>query len=155
MRKREKTVVEEESAAADQEEMLELQQATMEGAEDAALAFRQVDEEFLADIKAQEDALLQEVPNFSLTEEMEKNPLFATMLACGEQLLDVFHYFHPEVLAERMEKDMVKQIQARKRRPRVVAQTGAKDSGVNIDQLNEEQMAEIDRRVRRGERVTF
>lgn len=141
-------------AMADEQEMNQLQDATIEGIQETVDTTVPIDEDFVAAIKAQEEMLKADIPELNLAQEMENEPLFATMLACGENLYDVYSYFHPEFLEKRMEETVMARIQKRNLRPSAM-KSRPSSSNVSIENLSEKEIADIDARVRRGEKITF
>lgn len=146
--------LESRDSAVDEQEMNALQDAAVDGVEQAARAATNITEDFIASIKVQEEILRQDLPELDLATEMEQYPLFAMMLAYGENLFDVYGYFHPEFTEKRMEENVMSRIQKRNMRPKSI-KSRPEASSVNVENLSDEEMAEIDRRVRRGEKVTF
>lgn len=136
-----------------QQEMDDLSRITEEGIKNADQnAVTKIDEEFLANIRYQEEELKKQVPEFDLGAEIEKNPMFAVMLSFNEPLQQVFAYFNPEIVYREMEKDILERIKSRNLRPDHVEQRG-KAGGFDVNNLSSKDMAEIDKRVRRGERI--
>lgn len=134
-------------------DMEELGAITADGIKEAdKMAATKIDEEFLADIKFQEEELKKEIPEFNLADEIEKNPMFAVMLSFKEPMAKVYGYFNPEVVYKEIEQDILERIKARNLRPAHVEQRG-KSKGVDVNSLSASDIAEIDKRVRRGERV--
>lgn len=134
-------------------DMEKLGEATVNGIKEADKdAIERIDEEFLAEIKFQEEELQKLIPEFNLATEIEKNPMFAVMLSFREPMQKVYEYFNPEYLYHEIEKEILDRIKARNLRPVHVEQRGK--SGVyDINNLSANDIAEIDKRVRRGERV--
>lgn len=150
----EKREVVERDSSVDEKEMNQLQDATIDGIQETVETTAPIDEDFIAAIKAQEEILRADIPELDLATEMENEPLFATMLACGENLYDVYGYFHPEVMEKRMEEAVLARIQKRNLRPSAM-KSRPSSSNVSIENLSEKEIADIDARVRRGEKITF
>lgn len=135
------------------EKMEELSRVTAEGIKKADKeAIKGIDEEFLAEIKVQEDELKRNIPDFDLAAEIEKNPMFAVMLSFNEPMERVYEYFNPEYVYREIEKEILERIKSRNLRPAPVEQRG-KAGGFDINNLSRKDMEEIDKRVRRGERI--
>ena len=122
---------------------------------------RELEEKYapqMAEIFLQEDEFKRIKPEFDLSEELKANPLMATMLASGHRLSEVYDFFHPEEALERMsdqaERQALENIMARNGRPREIF-SSAGSKGKDIMRLSQEEMDEIDRRVRAGERVVL
>lgn len=111
---------------------------------------------FLLGIAQQAEALSEKMP-FDLAREME-NPVFAMLLATDAPLRDVMEYVHPELKSQRLradaEREVVERIRARNQRPAPLTRANA-SSQMDVAALTDEQIREIDRRVKRGERVVL
>lgn len=129
---------------------------TIDRATDAALG-NNTHAAFLVDIAQQAEALSQEM-DFDLAREME-NPVFAMLLATGAPLRDVMEYVHPEQKAARLradaEREVIERIRARNQRPASLQRANASQSQLDVSALSDEQIRDIDRRVKRGERVVL
>lgn len=137
------------------EEMANLASATQENIDKAKEEhIKTIDEKFLARVKVEEQELQAKFPNFSVKKEMEKNPLFAVMLVFNESVEDVYYYFNKDILTKQIEKEVIEKIKARDVMPDTISASG-KTSKFNVDNLTEKDIEEIDKRVRRGEKVTF
>ncbi len=134
-------------------EMEELSRVTAKGIQEADKdAVPKIDEEFLAEIKVQEEELKKLIPEFDLAAEIEKNPMFAVMLSFKEPMGKVYEYFNPEYLYREIEKEILDRIKSRNLRPEHVEQRG-KSGGYDVSSLSAKDIEEIDKRVRRGERI--
>ena len=137
------------------DDMEALGEITLKGIKEADKeATTEIDEEFLADIKFQEEELKKLVPEFDLSEEIQKNPMFAVMLSFKEPMDKVYGYFNPEFVYKEIEKEILERIKSRNLRPAHVEQRG-KSGGYDVNSLTAADIAEIDKKVRRGERVEF
>ena len=112
--------------------------------------------EFIQSILQQTEALKRDYPEFSMEEAMQ-NPLFAMMLAKGESLERVADYFYPERAREKVfreaEDEVLERIRRRNARPHTMAHANQGEIYRDIGKLSDEEILDIDRRVKRGERV--
>lgn len=137
----------------DVKDMEKLGEATINGIKEADKdVIEKIDEEFLAEIKLQEEELQKQIPEFDLASEIEKNPMFAVMLSFREPVERVYEYFNPEYVYKEIEKEILDRIKSRNLRPAHVEQRG-KNGGYDVNNLSAKDIEEIDKKVRRGERV--
>ncbi len=113
--------------------------------------------EMLDDIARQADELLEIYPDFDFPRELEQKPMFAYMLAEGMDLKSVYEYFYPEKAMERVREDIrtevIENIRARNARPQGIRYQNGAGGVRDVSLLTDAQIEDIDRRVKRGERV--
>ncbi len=115
-------------------------------------------QEFVRTVMNEVRELEQIYEELDLTEELN-DPLFTHMLKEGQPLKKVYDYFKPERnrqdLYRQIEREVTERIRARNARPSSIARANASNASYDISRLTQKDIEEIDRRVRRGERVVL
>ena len=111
-------------------------------------------ESILKEVQELED-MYEEV---DLTEDFD-NPLFTHMLKEGQPLKKVYDYFNPEknkqAIYKQIEHEVTERIRARNSKPSSIAHSNANNASYDISRFTQKDIEEIDKRVRRGERVVL
>ena len=114
--------------------------------------------EFIEKIQAELETIQQEYPAFSMETAME-NPLFGMMLATGEPLERVVDYFYPEHRQDQIRREaedaVLERIRRRNVRPVSMGHANFGSFHRDIAQMSDEEILDIDRRVKRGEKITL
>lgn len=115
-------------------------------------------EQFVSSVMKEVQELEDMYNEIDLTEDFN-NPLFTHMLKEGQPLKKVYDYFNPEkskqALYRQMEHEVTERIRARNSRPSSIAHSNASNTSYDISRLTQKDIEEIDKRVRRGERVVL
>lgn len=115
-------------------------------------------EEFVSSVMKEVQELEDMYEEIDLTEGFN-NPLFTHMLKEGQPLKKVYDYFNPEKsrqsLYRQIEHEVTERIRARNSRPSSIAHSNANNASYDISRLSQKDIEEIDKRVRRGERVVL
>jgi hypothetical protein len=113
-------------------------------------------QEFVARMNREEEEMQRENPEFDLAGEMNANPLFALMAASGLPLKRVYGFFHSDEaegeLRKRVEREVIERIRARNLRPAPLDNSG-RGASRDISRMSEDEILQIDARVKRGEKV--
>ena len=114
--------------------------------------------EFIQNITREAEEIAEQFPDFRMEKAME-NRLFAMMLASGEPLKQVVAYFYPEYgrqeMREQTEREILANIRTRNLRPRSIGHANQGSMRRDVASLSDEEILDIDRRVKRGERVVL
>lgn len=115
-------------------------------------------DEFVGNVLNEISDLEQEYEGVDLTEDL-KNPLFLHMLESGEPLKKVYDYFYPEKSREinfrEMEREVIERIRLRNSRPLSISRANSQNTVYDVSRLSQSEIEDIDRRVKRGERVVL
>lgn len=115
-------------------------------------------DEFVNNILNEINGLEQQYEGIDLTEDL-KNPLFLHMLENGEPLKKVYDYFNPEKSREvnfkEMEREVTERIRLRNSRPASISHANSQNTVYDVSRLSQSEIEDIDRRVKRGERVVL
>jgi len=115
-------------------------------------------EEFVRTVMNEVKELEDIYEDLDLTEDLN-NPLFMHMLKEGQPLKKVYDYFNPErsrqVLYRQIEREVTERIRARNLKPSSISYSNSSNTVYDISRLTQKDIEEIDRRVRRGERVVL
>lgn len=131
---------------------------TQPDAGDAALSYSE-ERSFIRSVQQGEAEIRQIDPNFDLSAELEHNPLFALMVAQGQDIKDVYEFFHKESsegrLRKSVEKEIFERIRMRNNRPDALRSANAGKVSRDISGMSEKEIMDIDKRIKRGERVVL
>ena len=112
---------------------------------------------FLQAIYEGEQQVRRMDPQFDLAEEMQKNPMFALMLAQGMEVKRCYDFFHPQVsqgmLKKAVEEEVIQRIRRRNARPQALEAANATGVHRDISKMSDEEILSIDARIKKGERV--
>ena len=115
-------------------------------------------EEFAENVLKEVSELEQLYDDLDLKEDFE-NPLFLYMLESGEPLKKVYDYFNPQKNMQEIRKDIERQvtenIRARNSRPSPIAYANSSSASYDVTRLSQKDIEDIDRRVKRGERIVL
>ncbi|GEM_PF-1485671 len=115
-------------------------------------------EAFVESVLKEVSELEQLYEDLDLTEELS-NPLFTHMLKEGQPLKKVYDYFKPQksrdAVYKEVEREVTEHIRARNAKPSSIAYANASSASYDISRLSQRDIEEIDRRVKRGERVVL
>lgn len=115
-------------------------------------------EEFVNGMLNEISDLEQEYDGIDLTQDL-KNPLFLHMLENGEPLKKVYDYFNPEKSREvnfrELEREVTERIRLRNSRPVSISHANSQNTVYDVSRLSQSEIEDIDRRVKRGERVVL
>lgn len=115
--------------------------------------------EFLRGVQAGEMQIRRQDPNFDLAEEMEGNPLFALMVAQGQDVKRVYDFFYPKAsegrLRKTVEKEIIERLRMRNNRPDALRSANAGKVHRDISGMSDNEIMDIDKRIKRGERVVL
>ena len=112
--------------------------------------------EFLLDIGRQAEVFKQSMPCFDMSREISGNEDFRSLLAMGVSVEQAYKATSEEYVAfvrEQAQQEVVKNIRVRNLKPAPISPSHAASAEFDVDLLTPSQFEEIDRRVKRGERV--
>ncbi|MDL2225302.1 hypothetical protein LJC20_03720 [Eubacteriales bacterium OttesenSCG-928-M02] len=113
--------------------------------------------EFLSQVVLAEQKIQENDPGFDMEKEFERNPMFALMLASGFDPQRVYSFFYPveerRSLKAAVEREVMDRIRLRNTRPVPMGSANTTGSQRDISRMTEEEIRDIDARVKRGERV--
>ncbi|MDL2220084.1 hypothetical protein LJC55_00225 [Eubacteriales bacterium OttesenSCG-928-N14] len=140
------------------------QQETGEVEQDAAAEQTQTmdyaqEREFLRNVMRGEEAIKEVNPGFDMGEELAQNPLFALMVAQGLPIKRVYDFFYPQqsegMLRKSVEQQILSRMRMRNARPKSIASANAPTSYRDISKMSDDEILNIDARIKRGERVVL
>lgn len=112
---------------------------------------------FLTEVIRAEEEIRKEDPYFDLGEELKRNPMFALMIANGYDAKRVYEFFYPirhrGNLKKAVEREIMDRIRLRNTRPQTMGTANAAMSVRDISKLSDDEIRQIDARIKKGERV--
>lgn len=133
-------------------------EAVQPGAWQPGLSYAE-EAEFLRGVQAGEMHIRKQDPGFDIALEMEHNPLFALMIAQGEDVKRVYDFFHPQESESRLrrsvEQEIIQRLRMRNNRPDALRSANAGKVSRDISGMSDNEIMEIDQRIKRGERVVL
>lgn len=110
-------------------------------------------------IREQAQELGELYPNLDIGDEMERDPFMAQMLARGYSLRSVYELKYPGIAEERLmnakKEEVLMNIRARNAKPQPMGYAGSYDVKRDVHNMSDQEIMEIDAKIRRGLRVTL
>lgn len=114
---------------------------------------------FIRAVEKGKDAIMQMDPHFELQKELEENPMFALMIAQGIDAKRAYDFFYPKQsegqLRKSVEDEVLARIRMRNNRPRALDFSNTATTVRDISRMSDEEILDIDERIKKGERITL
>lgn len=111
------------------------------------------EERLVDDLAKQEAELKKEIPDFDIVAEMNNNPVFMNMVLNGVPVKNAYYACYPEKIQKVIEQKVIQQIKSRNVKPSEITQQTGSTTKIDVNALTPEQLAELSRRARMGERI--
>jgi len=105
------------------------------------------------DLVKQETELKREIPDFDIVVEMNNNPTFMNLVLNGVSVKNAYYACYPEKIQKTIEQKIIQQIKNRNVKPSEITQQTGSTTKIDVNALTPQQLAELSRRARMGERI--
>jgi len=103
--------------------------------------------------------LKREYPDIDIQKEITEKPLLGEMLLSGYGIEEAYAFFYPErrkeALRREIEKKIMDNVKARNAYPDTIGSANGSGAGRDISLLSDDEILNIDARVKKGERVVL